>query len=680
MGEQDRPSGDVDQRVEVISRGGDTTAVAEALAAARTPILTGWLEAASRQPFHRERPDGAVADHIPALFDAIVDLLRSAPTPADGGGIAPLDDAAVSAAATAHAQARFEQGLGPVAVITEFRLLRQEIGRAMRAQLDDAEAATDVVVGLVIVGDALDGAATVGLSALSSRIETLRESFLATTLHDVRQPITLVEGSLLLADRWLGASDFDPTRLAEIVRDALVATEELVAIVDTLSDATRVAMGELDADFEPASLEAIVREAIEALGATGRERIRFADEGPHLIGLWDPKLIRRVVANLLNNALKYSSSEQLVEIALGRADESARLSVRDHGIGMAPTELNEVFDRFSRSDRARQTGTPGLGLGLYACRGIVVAHGGTIEVESDGVDRGTTVTVTLPLLDDENATDDRGSIPERGVRDRDERATRSIARERCRSQREAHAGAMTSFQSPPAVPPGAARAPGPGNALLAVLSHELRTPVTTIYAGSHMLASWDLDREQRQAVSTDVMLEAERLYRLVEDLLVLARLEAGALEAEDEPVNVGRAVTDAVGREVATREGVRIAVTGTRDVTAGSADRLFIAHVVRNLLDNAIRYGDSSGVQVVVESRPDEISVHVLDRGPSPAPGGPGAFDLATPGPTVPVQRAGGGIGLFVAGRLVAAMGGRIWATAREGGGSDIGFSLPNPA
>ena len=62
---------------------------------------------------------------------------------------------------------------------------------------------SDAVAGITLVGDALDGAATVGLTALSDRIETLRESFLATTLHDVRQPITLVEGSLHLADRWL---------------------------------------------------------------------------------------------------------------------------------------------------------------------------------------------------------------------------------------------------------------------------------------------------------------------------------------------------------------------------------------------------------------------------------------------------------------------------------------------
>ncbi|MBA3235351.1 MAG: hypothetical protein H0T59_05055, partial [Chloroflexi bacterium] len=143
-----------------------------------------------------------------------------------------------------------DEGLGPVAVVTEFRLLRQEIGRAMAAQLDDGTDTADAVAGITLLGDALDGAATVGLTALSERIETVRESFLATTLHDVRQPITLVEGSLHLADRWLTDGATQTERVAEVVSDALLATRELVLMIDTLSDASRVAIGALDADPE----------------------------------------------------------------------------------------------------------------------------------------------------------------------------------------------------------------------------------------------------------------------------------------------------------------------------------------------------------------------------------------------------------------------------------------------
>ena len=235
---------DTDTRIGAIAKGADLTHVADSLALRRDEILERWLAAASRQPFHLERPAGAVADHIPRLFDALVALLRRDPG-ADGRAVAPLDDPAVLDEAGAHAQVRFEQGLGPVAVVTEFRLLRQEIARSLGTMLDDDVQPFDVVGGLAMVGDALDGAATIGLTALSDRIESLRETFLATTLHDMRQPITLLEGSLVLADRWAKADDPDLERVRERITDALAASIELVSMVDTLSDASLVATASL---------------------------------------------------------------------------------------------------------------------------------------------------------------------------------------------------------------------------------------------------------------------------------------------------------------------------------------------------------------------------------------------------------------------------------------------------
>ena len=399
----DHASPDVASRVDVIVQTADLRPVADALAAQRTVILERWLSVAKRQPFHREHPDLAVADHIPTLFDAIVAVVRRPDALDAESASGPLDDAGVAAAAEAHAQARFDQGLGPAAVVTEFRILRQEVGRAMHAHLPPDTPAHDVVAGITLVGDALDGAATIGLTSLSDRIETVRESFLATTLHDVRQPITLAEGSLLLADKWLTAPDADSARVAEAVHDALLATTELVTMIDTLSDASRVAMGALSPDLEPVSLEHVVRDVVGALGPEGRARVRIEIEhGARIIGMWDPTLLRRLVANLLGNALKYSPSDEPVEISVGQGDDgAAHLMVHDRGIGMAEVDLDRVFERFARTDRARQSGAAGLGLGLYACRGIVTAHGGTIEVASDGPDLGTTVTVILPTMEDD---------------------------------------------------------------------------------------------------------------------------------------------------------------------------------------------------------------------------------------------------------------------------------------
>ncbi|MEX2185019.1 MAG: HAMP domain-containing sensor histidine kinase, partial [Chloroflexota bacterium] len=394
----DAGDGEVDQRVSAIATDADLSDVATALATARETVLARWVEVTGRQSFHAGRHGHGVADHVPQLFDAVVALLRRSVPPGDDMD-APLDDPAIVAAATAHAEVRFEQGLGPIAVVTEFRLLRQEIGRALIRTLDDAVPSSDVVAGMAIVSDALDGSATVGLAALSDRIETLRESFLATTLHDVRQPITLVEGSLHLADRWLTAPDPDTDRVHETIVDALAATSELVAMIDTMSDASRVALGELHPDPEPASLEDVVRSVIATFGAAARTRVT-ADipDGRHLIGLWDAGLLRRVVTNLIGNALKYSGPDGPVLVTVMPEAGSACLTVRDHGLGLTAEEMPTIFERFTRADRVRSKGIPGLGLGLYACRGIVHAHGGTIELRSSGAGHGTTAVVRLPLL------------------------------------------------------------------------------------------------------------------------------------------------------------------------------------------------------------------------------------------------------------------------------------------
>ena len=203
-----RTAPETDSRIEGVVAAADLSEVATSLGAGRDRLLARWLEVASRQPFHEGRPAGAVADHIPPLLDAVVELMRRKASPGDDAG-PPLDDEDVAREARAHARTRFEQGLDPVAVVTEFRLLRHEIARALGALLDDDARPADVVAGLAVVGDALDGAATIGLTALSDSIETTREAFLATILHDIRQPITLVEGSLHLSDRWLRTRPVD---------------------------------------------------------------------------------------------------------------------------------------------------------------------------------------------------------------------------------------------------------------------------------------------------------------------------------------------------------------------------------------------------------------------------------------------------------------------------------------
>ena len=392
----DQPAPDIGSRVKEVAASADLAPVALALRTEREPILEAWLAAASRQPFHRDHPDRAVADHIPALFDAVVDLLARSAAPGDEVD-APMDDDAIETSARAHAQVRFEQRLGPVAIATEFRLLRQEIARALQRFLDDDLAVGDIVASIALVNDAIDGATMLALSALTERIEIVREEFLASTIHDVRQPITLIEASLVLASRWVRQAPADVDRLTETLDGALYATQEMSQLIDTLADASRVAMGAVDVDPEPVIVRDVVNDALELLDPASRARIDVGDLPSDAIGDWDRRAVRRILSNLLTNALKYSPPSCRIRITGELADDTATIEIDDEGIGLEPEELDVLFRRYGRTDDARSRGLPGLGLGLYASQGLAVAHGGRIVLESAGRDQGVRARLELPL-------------------------------------------------------------------------------------------------------------------------------------------------------------------------------------------------------------------------------------------------------------------------------------------
>ena len=159
---QSRVDAEVNRRVGMYAWGAELGPVATLLRRGRDEILSRWLAAARQQPFHADQPDRAVADHVPRLFDAITAFLqRSAANEVEA---APLQDDAVHSAALAHAQDRFAQGLTPADVLTEFRLLRQEIGRALR----ESAGVSDFLGAELLVHDALDGATALAITALEA--------------------------------------------------------------------------------------------------------------------------------------------------------------------------------------------------------------------------------------------------------------------------------------------------------------------------------------------------------------------------------------------------------------------------------------------------------------------------------------------------------------------------------
>jgi signal transduction histidine kinase len=214
---------------------------------------------------------------------------------------------------------------------------------------------------------------------------------------------------------------------------------------------------------------------------------------------------------------------------------------------------------------------------------------------------------------------------------------------------------------------------------MGVLSHELRTPVTTIYGGSQLLDR-KLDDERRAEVVSDIQIESERLARLVEDLLVMTRVERGMVEISDEPVLIQHLI-GSVAQSTADRLAqpeIRLDIADRMPAVRG--DATYVEQVVRNLLTNAVRYGRGveSGVDVQVAQEDDTVVVRVLDRGPGFDGDDPERlFDLFYRAATARSVPGGAGIGLFVCRHLIEAMGGRVWARPRDGGGAEFGFALP---
>lgn len=216
---------------------------------------------------------------------------------------------------------------------------------------------------------------------------------------------------------------------------------------------------------------------------------------------------------------------------------------------------------------------------------------------------------------------------------------------------------------------------------LALVSHELRTPITSIYGGARILRSRgsQLDRASMEALLTDIELESDRLYRIIEDLMVLARMDQkGPLTTE--PVLVQRVVNQVVAQFARQFPARSIELEIPEQLEPVSANASYLAQVVRNLLSNAHKYSPVDHPVVLrAEQAGRETRVSVLDRGT-------GVTDQQTELIFEPFYRdqhlatrsRGLGIGLTVCKRLVEAQGGRIWARTRpDGQGLEVTFTVP---
>lgn len=373
----------------------DLHRVVDALRASRDAILEGWLSAVATQPFHLGRRERAITDHIPRVFDRLLDLL-AAQQDLDQLGETPAADPEYLRNASQHAQLRAAQGLTAADVTVEFRLLRHQIWAALRRDLP-ADTLTGNLIGAeLLINDAIDGATGVALTYFQQALEEALDDFVAIAAHDLGNPLTGIKGTLQLLSRRATAERLTPEALHEGFRTMLEQTTAMEQLLRNMLDATRVRAGQLELHREPADLVRIVRHAIELLGQEALERVVVATDLSSLVGNWEAQRIEQVVENLISNGLKYAP-DGVVRVTIDQAADAAILRVVDQGMGLTPEDHARLFQRYFRSQAAIDQQVEGTGLGLFICHGIVEAHGGRITATSDGPGTGTTMTVVLPL-------------------------------------------------------------------------------------------------------------------------------------------------------------------------------------------------------------------------------------------------------------------------------------------
>jgi two-component system OmpR family sensor kinase len=227
-------------------------------------------------------------------------------------------------------------------------------------------------------------------AALSRSLEAQRR-FVDDASHELRTPLTIMRGNLELVAR-------NPTMPAAereaALRDSVEEAERMTRLVDDLLALARVDAG-MPLPDEEVALAPLVRDAIEGTRRRAGDRIvseTIVAEEACVRG--SVGLLRRLVENLTDNAVKYTDERGAISVSLVEEGSSAVLTVADDGIGMTPEEAAHAFDRFWRSAASRER--PGSGLGLAIAKAVAEAHGGSIEVASEA-GAGTTFTVRLPL-------------------------------------------------------------------------------------------------------------------------------------------------------------------------------------------------------------------------------------------------------------------------------------------
>lgn len=244
----------------------------------------------------------------------------------------------------------------------------------------------------------------------AERTNRMKDEFLATLSHELRTPLNAILGWSHL----LGSGKLDPGEFTEAVSTIERNARVQMQLIEDLLDMSRIISGKLRLEVRRVDLVKVIAAATESIRpAAAAKNIALTQnittQGATING--DPSRLQQIVWNLLSNAVKFTPAGGKIEIQLRRADQYVELIISDTGQGISPEFLPNLFGRFQQADSSTTRHHGGLGLGLAIVKNLVELHGGTVRALSNGLNQGTTFTISIPISSPGAEPDDLSTGP-----------------------------------------------------------------------------------------------------------------------------------------------------------------------------------------------------------------------------------------------------------------------------
>jgi signal transduction histidine kinase len=372
---------------------------------ADTLIELWCLRAAEEEPAARRAHHDVLKNEFTTLLRAMAKALRQSGL---SGSRAP------EAVAEEHGEQRWENGWSLTEVVRDYQILRLVVLEYLEQMLSRALRVREIMALGVFIDDAIaasiaayvryrDEAVIIAERERASVLEEVsrhKDEFMAVLGHELRNPLAPILTAVKIIQ------SVAPTDQRALLSASAVIerqSKHLVRLVDDILDVARIGRGLLELRKERLDIATAIHQAVEAVESMVSARDQqLAVKLPNQPLPVEADLSRlvQIVANLLNNASKYTQPGGRIAVSVEREDGHAAIRVRDNGVGIPKEMLTRVFDLFTQVEGSQQYASGGMGIGLTLVQRLVEQHGGVVTCDSAGAGQGSEFTVRLPLWKD----------------------------------------------------------------------------------------------------------------------------------------------------------------------------------------------------------------------------------------------------------------------------------------